>query len=979
MSGLSATASQAAHGLAQRSDVQENGQLSPALQDWLIQEDLLDLTALMQCLGVRTLRVLFSLDSKQLACLFGKARDMYELLGIVPSQLNLVYVKLSERNLDHGRPLQPGSVRAESLVPSGFPTWVSPDWATGRSSSSSSSSSMQRPGPCLVGLGPVSTVAAELPPLKESDTQLTKDVYNTLAEVKDTLGLDRYNRAVNCLKIAHQLAVGSCLQVTEALTTLAMRKYPASQKEPLKAAKKSVRDMLIWLSCGSVIGMDSREAISDFFKFLGCDAQLQSQLINGYERTKTNLAGGFTAPRQQRHAAARTRSLSRVPGHPCRQEPGSSGDVSFQELSYSVAAPTPVAAQAMAQREIIDRNLFHGMSRPPPGLELPLPPQNPVDVLATDHVISSHVSNKLSDAIEPAQFKMPPAQGQLAVVLVRALLKELDSSEPEFSGHCAVWLAQVLEGGVGREDPEVMREVQVALTTAVYRKGIEDKSLRQVLRALAQITVLDLPFIPNLVESSDVGAADGLEIAGQEMQSDHRKSQEALVPMLAETWSWVLLDGPANISSCKLSAARKTELVDFTKSLVRRCQDKAKPLVAKHSCTAFGQLVCMFNDDLSIMVSIGQWLLQNIIDFAGYEDIMQLGSSVLLDICKERQELFGIDISPERMGDDHQTFAQDMKDSVMGLVRTCHAKRPSKVTMQTLVRLLVRTHSLEHVVQYICECTELLLGDMLCCILNEIALSLGPAVSDWSEQCKIVRSRARSQPTRRLPGDDCKLSDWASAALQKVCNNMSVGKDALKTLAPDWQTLDPGLLANWASVGKQKELQGRFFLVGFLFDVNDLLSNLAYLDHNGDHFESACRALLDLNCIKPFEQSLRLAVASCILRIRAPSMMQSCVAWLSVIGMSTRGWAKSEDPTEQNVGRKASKTVMALLQHPADKWCCPWEATWALSCIFEGSSKTAMDSTLAQEVRELMLALKAGVQKDVEVSQHADLLMSHLL
>ncbi len=69
-------------------DVQrENGQLSNALRERLAQGDLLDLEVLMRYRGVRTLRALESLETNERALLLVRARQLYELLGIFPSNL----------------------------------------------------------------------------------------------------------------------------------------------------------------------------------------------------------------------------------------------------------------------------------------------------------------------------------------------------------------------------------------------------------------------------------------------------------------------------------------------------------------------------------------------------------------------------------------------------------------------------------------------------------------------------------------------------------------------------------------------------------------------------------------------------------------------------------------------------------------------------------------------------------------------------
>ena len=64
-----------------------NGQLSDALKHKLAEEDLLDLEVLLRHRGIRTLRALESLETTERAVLLVKSRELFELLGIFPSNL----------------------------------------------------------------------------------------------------------------------------------------------------------------------------------------------------------------------------------------------------------------------------------------------------------------------------------------------------------------------------------------------------------------------------------------------------------------------------------------------------------------------------------------------------------------------------------------------------------------------------------------------------------------------------------------------------------------------------------------------------------------------------------------------------------------------------------------------------------------------------------------------------------------------------
>ena len=72
----------------QISDVPKaNGGLSDALLHRLAAEDLLDMEVLLRYRGIRTLKSLESMETTERAVMLCKARELYELLGIFPSNL----------------------------------------------------------------------------------------------------------------------------------------------------------------------------------------------------------------------------------------------------------------------------------------------------------------------------------------------------------------------------------------------------------------------------------------------------------------------------------------------------------------------------------------------------------------------------------------------------------------------------------------------------------------------------------------------------------------------------------------------------------------------------------------------------------------------------------------------------------------------------------------------------------------------------
>ena len=449
------------------SDVPISGQLSLALRDKLEAEDVLDLEVLLRNLGLRTLRALRLLEANERASLLVKAQALFLLLGKYTSNLRRALGILFD-NCNYTSPLPPGAVgAAESAAARSNPAFVDPAWAEGSSSSSSSSSSSDAIN--RVGLGLVASVNIEMLPVLEDDTRLKKDLFESVAAVRGTIGEERYAMVVLHLNASADLVMAACAKTAEALAALNMDKVELQnqrdKKELLKAAKKSVRDVLLWRSVGSVLGMDSREGLVACFenacRYTNCDDNTVSQLTNGYRRIKEELAGGPAASRQQRGSAlspSRIRALGRQEPIVTPQPRGAL--VCSQEVFLAGWTSTPVAAQAMAQREIIDSAEVRSWStslapgsrtvRIPAGLERTLPPQNSAGPQETDRVLKPHemltrsvsrppesglnlVALTLQEAIEPrsATLNMPNAQAKVAIVLAQALLKELESSNFE--------------------------------------------------------------------------------------------------------------------------------------------------------------------------------------------------------------------------------------------------------------------------------------------------------------------------------------------------------------------------------------------------------------------------------------------------------------------------------------------------------------------------------------------------------------------
>ena len=261
---------------AQYSDVPpSNGQLSDALKHKLAEEDLLDMEVLLRFRGIRTLRALESMETTERAVLLCKARELYELLGIFPSNLkntlNKLFGDFPTQAMFHASlwAMQSGA------IPYIHPQWADPAVDRGR----------WGPEPLTDPL--------------DDDTYLKRTLGAALLGAREIVGWERYTECLRRLKRSDELAVASCLEAAEALAALGMRKEDIrdrERKEALKAAKKAVRDVLLWRCTGNALGLDSREALvrafEDACRHTHCDENTVSQLTNGYRRIREELAGG---------------------------------------------------------------------------------------------------------------------------------------------------------------------------------------------------------------------------------------------------------------------------------------------------------------------------------------------------------------------------------------------------------------------------------------------------------------------------------------------------------------------------------------------------------------------------------------------------------------------------------------------------------------------------------------------------------------
>jgi hypothetical protein len=261
----------------QYSDVPgENGQLSDALWHKMAEEDILAMEVLLRYRGIRTLRSLESLESVERAVLLCKARELYGILGIFPSN-----IKKTLNKLFGDVPQQPMFQHFNNAWTNPYmhPQWAGHDgW-----------------GHHAIPDNAPESLADPLP----DDTYLRRTLGGALLGAREIVGWERYAECLRRLKRSDELVVASCMEAAEALAALGIRKEDVrdrEHKEALKAAKKAVRDVLLWRCTGHALGLDSREALVRSFeeavRHTHCDENAVSQLTNGYRRIREELAGG---------------------------------------------------------------------------------------------------------------------------------------------------------------------------------------------------------------------------------------------------------------------------------------------------------------------------------------------------------------------------------------------------------------------------------------------------------------------------------------------------------------------------------------------------------------------------------------------------------------------------------------------------------------------------------------------------------------
>ena len=257
----------AQYSAAQFSDVpNRNGKLSDALKHELASKDLLDLKVLLRRRNIRTLRALRTLEKTERSVMLHKARLLYfEVLGGpcpegVKTALSELFGELPQQDMSHPRATQSR----------GHGVW----------------------GP--MPIVPEFSEHVDVP--LEDDTKLKREFNTAVPLARGIVGPRNYAQFIQKVRRSDELIMAGCVVAAEALAILCIRKEDVlpRQWENLKAAKRSVRNLIIWRCAGLSIGLDRVEAVlriaEEACRHSGVDKNATAELKNGLRNICEEIA-----------------------------------------------------------------------------------------------------------------------------------------------------------------------------------------------------------------------------------------------------------------------------------------------------------------------------------------------------------------------------------------------------------------------------------------------------------------------------------------------------------------------------------------------------------------------------------------------------------------------------------------------------------------------------------------------------------------
>jgi hypothetical protein len=286
--------------------------------------------------------------------------------------------------------------------------------------------------------------------------------------------------------------------------------------------------------------------------------------------------------------------------------------------------------------------------------------------------------------------------------------------------------------------------------------------------------------------------------------------------------------------------------------------------------------------------------------------------------------------------------------------------------------------------------------------LDQIKETLGPVITNWTQNA-ASRLEHGSTNCAVHGGTD---QGWSATILRQLLQQGGLGSKALCLLDPElackpsdapplsdpsggtsrWSDKSP-FLYDWTR-NAWTSVHDHFLLLGILFGPRSFLSRLAPISGDRTQFSAACRSLVDLNCLEPFDRSLHREVAQCLLNIETPQSSSSCVAWAVALGMSLQGLSAATDSNpdeeacmDQEILGKASNELMNAIRWAADRegWK-PFihEALRALNIVYASPDFAAASGSNFEGLRKLAESVKAQLNDEVQAHKQADKLLLSL-
>ena len=236
------------------------GMSSPRLQQILWEEKLYDLEILFRYRGVTRREDLIRLDTQEQAVIVRKAAEFFDVLNV---------------KVDH-------SVLEDKL-----------DYLFTINTS---------------GRQPNTNIRLSYLQAPDHATEVKKALEPALYNAIPIYGVQSYWACKERLQRGNELIKAACLETTRGLAGLVAmdEKMPLNSEnyETLKAAKKSVRNLIFWYCVGVVGGLESKEALNilfqDICKQARCDEHARDELLNAFHNI-TGPKGLDMANKQQQY------------------------------------------------------------------------------------------------------------------------------------------------------------------------------------------------------------------------------------------------------------------------------------------------------------------------------------------------------------------------------------------------------------------------------------------------------------------------------------------------------------------------------------------------------------------------------------------------------------------------------------------------------------------------------------------------------